>query len=89
MQATDICRRAIDLIAGDRAGQNGDALAVHTNIAVLWSAFLGIPIAARDVALMMVLLKVARSKTGAFNIDDYVDAAGYAAIAAEVAGRDA
>jgi Domain of unknown function (DUF6378) len=38
---------------------------------------------------MMVLLTVARTKTGAFNRDDYVDAAGDAGIAAEAAGRDA
>jgi hypothetical protein len=79
----------VDLIIGDQASQHGDALAVHTNIAVLWSAFLGIPITARDMGLMVVLLKVARSKTGAFSIDDYVDAAGYATIAAEVAGSNA
>ena len=85
----DMCRRAIDLVGGDRARQHGVALAVHSNIAVMWSVFLGMPITARDVALMMVLLEVARTKTGAFNPDDYVDAAGYSAIAAEVAGRDA
>ena len=89
MLAMDLCRRAADLVGGDRACQHGDALAVHTNIAVLWSAFLGMPITARDVALMMVLLKIARTKTGTFNPDDYVDAAGYAALAADVAGHNA
>ena len=89
MLAMDVCRRAADLVGGDRARQHGDALAAHTNIAVLWSAYLGMPITARDVALMMVLLKIARTKTGTFNADDYIDAAGYAAIAAEVAGCDA
>jgi Domain of unknown function (DUF6378) len=38
---------------------------------------------------MVVLLKIARTETGSFNIDNYVDATGYAAIAAEVAGHDA
>ena len=38
MRAMDVCRRAIDLIGGDRACQHGDVLAAHTNIAVLWSA---------------------------------------------------
>jgi hypothetical protein len=89
MRAMDVCRRAIDLIGGDRACQHGDVVAAHTNIAVLWSAYLGTPITARDAALMMVLLKVARTKTGTYNPDDYVDAAGYSAIAAEVARRDA
>ena len=50
---------------------------------------MGTPITARDAALMMMLLKVARTKTGTYNPDDYVDAAGYSAIAAEVARRDA
>jgi Domain of unknown function (DUF6378) len=89
MLATDVCRRATELVGGDRARQHGDMLATHTNIAALWSAFLGVPVTARDVALLLVLLKVARTKTGAFNPDDYVDAAGYAGIAAEVAGHDA
>jgi hypothetical protein len=85
VRAKDVCRRAANLVGGDRARQHGDALAVHTSVAISWSAYLGTPITARDAALMMVL-KVARTKTGAFNLDDYVDAAGYAAIAA---GRDA
>ena len=89
MRAQDVCRRATDLVGGDRARLHGDARAVHDTIAALWSAYLGTPITARDVALMMVLLKVARTKTGAFNLDDYVDAAGYAGIAVEVAGHDA
>jgi hypothetical protein len=89
VRAKDVCHRAGNLIGGERARQHGDALAAHTNVAVLWSAYLGVPITARDAALMMVLLKVARTKTGDFNPDNYVDAAGYAAIAAEVAGRDA
>lgn len=62
---------------------------MHTNLAVMWSAFLAMPITARDVALTMVLLKVARTKRGAFNPDDYVDTAGYTAIGVEVAGPDA
>jgi hypothetical protein len=40
-------------------------------------------------AFMMVPLKVARTKTDAFNLDNNVDAAGCAAVAAEVTGHDA
>ena len=89
MRAADVCQLAAGLVSGDRARQHGDALTSHTKIAGLWSAFLGAPITAHDVALMMALLKIARTKSGSFNLDDYVDAAGYAAIAAEVGGRDA
>jgi hypothetical protein len=31
---------------------------------------------------------VARTKTGSFNLDDFVDAAGYVAISAEIWGKD-
>ena len=33
----------------------------------------------------MNLLKIARTQAGKFNLDDYIDAAGYAAIAGEIA----
>lgn len=79
-----MCRRAAELVAGDRACQHGSALVTHSNIAALWSAFLGVPITAAQVALMMALLKVARTQTGAFNLDDFVDAAGYCSLAAEM-----
>jgi len=68
MRASDVCRRAADLVSSDRAEQHGDALDTHTNIAALWSAYLSAPITPCDVALMMVLLKIARTKTGAFNL---------------------
>jgi hypothetical protein len=38
----------------------------------------------KDVAILMVLLKLARTKAGEHNIDDYVDACGYSAIAGEL-----
>jgi hypothetical protein len=37
----------------------------------------------------LVLMKVARTRTGAHNLDDYLDACGYAGIAAELAAREA
>jgi hypothetical protein len=38
-----------------------------------------------DVAIMMALLKLARTQTGTYNRDDYVDAAGYVALAHRLA----
>jgi len=46
-----------------------------------------VPLVARLTAVL-VLLKVARTKTGAHNPDDYIDMTGYAAIAAELADRE-
>lgn len=53
-------------------------------IAALWSAYLGTPVTAHDVAWMMVLVKVSRSKQDPANGDNYVDAHGYTAIAEQL-----
>ena len=42
-------------------------------------------ISPEDVAQLMSLLKIARTQAGEHNIDDYVDAVGYQAIAGEIA----
>ncbi|RJO70132.1 hypothetical protein D5S18_28245 [Nocardia panacis] len=52
-------------------------------IAGLWSAYLGHPVHARDVANLMVLLKVSRSRH-AYQRDDYTDICGYAALAERI-----
>ena len=42
-------------------------------------------ITADDVAIMMILLKISRSTQGEkFNIDNFIDMVGYAAIAGEI-----
>lgn len=46
-------------------------------IAALWSAYLGIDVDRRDVACLMILLKIARVKSG-HEYDSLVDIAGYA-----------
>ena len=55
-------------------------------IARLWTAY-GYPVTKKDVALMMLLLKVARAKAGGTE-DCYVDMAGYAACGAEIASGE-
>ena len=89
MRARDICFSAAELVGGDRARQHGDARSLHARIAALWSAYLGQTITPHDAALMMLLMKVARTAGGTFNFDNYIDAAGYAGIAAEVAEANA
>ncbi len=85
MKAEEIARRAADLVGGDRARQHGDKHETHRNIARLWSAWLRHPVSAADVAAMMVLLKLARTKGGSLNTDNFVDMAGYASIMGELA----
>lgn len=89
----EVCAKAANLVGGDRQKTHGDKVENHQNIASLWNAFLGYRIlennhlTPRDVALMMALLKIARTKSGSHNLDDYVDLAGYAGVAAEIAER--
>lgn len=83
--AGDICEEAAGLVSGERAEQYGDAKANYEVVAGLWSAFLGVPISAQQAALMVGLMKVGRIATGANKRDNYVDLAGYAGIAGEIA----
>lgn len=85
-----ICHRAAWLVDGERAVQHGDKEDVHQQIADHWNVYLGsrltLPITALDVALMMIELKIARAKgAGRTNQDNYIDIAGYAGVAGEIA----
>lgn len=84
MKTTQILQEAEKLVNNDRAKVHGDKKQNHKNIALLWSAYLEMKIMPKDVAILMVLLKLARTKAGEHNVDDYVDACGYSAIAGEL-----
>lgn len=85
---SDLLVEANKLVGGDRQKDYGDKVENHSNIAKLWSAYLDIPVTAHDVALMMVLLKMARTKLGAVSRDTYVDMTAYGAIAGEIKFRE-
>ena len=86
-----ILDRASGLISGDRHEEYGDAKENFERIAGYWNAHLGLInfISARDVAAMMVLLKISRLHgDGPKDVDTYVDICGYAAIGGEIASGD-
>lgn len=91
--AEELGKKMVNLITNDRAKQNGDKVLTHSNIGSLWTAYLSnhfgkeIFIRPDMVADMMELFKIARRQNGTFNTDDYVDAAGYAVIGAEIRSR--
>lgn len=90
MISTDILHEAARIVAGDRNTTHGEKERSFTLIADLWNAYLEgrrewSPIRPVDVAQMMVLLKVARSIQGTMQRDHFLDMAGYAAIAGELA----
>ena len=85
----DILDRAKAIVTGEREKQYGKPEDNFAIIAELWGAYTGYKFSPVDVAMMMALLKVARIKTGVGTVDSFVDLAGYAACAGEIAGRDA
>ncbi|MBJ23344.1 MAG: hypothetical protein CMB64_01615 [Euryarchaeota archaeon] len=86
--ASEILQIASNLVSGDRQKQHGDKIANHKNIATLWSAYLDKDISGHDVAILMSLLKIARTKLGSFNIDDYYDGTAYIGIAGEIKSKE-
>ena len=67
----------------ERADQHGQPEDVFEGIALLWSVCK--ELTATDVALLMVLFKVARAQGNPENTDTWADIAGYAACGVELA----
>ena len=83
----DVLTEAGDLIDGDRHKQYGEAKDNFALIARYWNGHLGLIdfITVRDVAMMMALMKIARTHgDGRKSRDTFVDICGYAALAGEI-----
>ena len=83
LNTKDLLTTAMKLVGGDRHKDYGDKVKNHNNIAKLWSAYKDVEITPHDVAIMMVLLKIARTKLGAVSSDTYIDGSAYMSIAGE------
>jgi hypothetical protein len=88
-----VLAQASHITLGDRNDAYGPPERNHQRIADMWSAYLNldqarsddyIEITANDVAVLMALLKIARTAEDTYHEDNYVDAAAYLAIAAEI-----
>ena len=84
--AETICEEALRIQGGDRQQDYGDPTPNHDDIANLWNSYIDVAfrqhgtepkLEARDVAHMMILLKVARNCHKPKR-DNWVDMAGYA-----------
>ena len=81
----NILEKANELVNGERQVDYGDPKHNHKRIANLWEAYLtgcGIPccLQPHDVAIMMMLMKVARLMNTPGHEDTWVDIAGYAQV---------
>lgn len=88
----EILERTKEIITGDRKNDYGDAEDNFGSIADLWNAYLGerlkVLIDPVDVANMMILLKMARIKSGHGKADNWIDICGYAALGGEIEEKE-
>lgn len=72
-------------ILDTRENDYGDVRVNHERIAALWSAYLGYPINAHQVAVCMSLMKISRLRNTPDHEDSYEDLTGYLHIARQLA----
>ncbi len=84
MRRSEILKEAEKCVCGQREHDYGKPEDCFALIGKLWEAYTGTKFTAKDVAIMLALLKVARIKAGD-KADSFVDLAGYAACAGEIA----
>ena len=91
MNRTDILNTANQYITEDRAATHGNAEDNFAAIAGGWDWWLSIrehgPLSAFDVAMMMTIFKTARAASNKAHNDNFVDGAGYYALAGEIATK--
>lgn len=83
-----VLKQAEWCVCGKREEDYGSPEDSFGTIGQLWTIYTGHPVTAKDVAMMMALLKIARIMGGKGTMDSYIDLAGYAACGAEVALRE-
>jgi hypothetical protein len=87
MTRSEILEIAHGYITQDRAATHGGAEDSFADIAAMWSIYLEHAVAPEDVCMMMVLLKAVRFKNNPQHTDNTIDAAGYSALAGEIASQ--
>ena len=95
MTRSEILQKADGCVNGDRQGDYGSPERSFQTISHLWSDYLfatnagrDIVIEPKDVAAMLILLKIARIAGGRFKADNWVDLAGYAACGGEIESEE-
>jgi len=85
MNRSECLDKAKEIVNGARQENYGKPERNFNQIACYWSLYLDHDVSATDVALMMVLMKLARLQNKPDHDDSWIDIAGYAANGAEIA----
>ena len=84
MTREELLTKAIEIVKGARQEHYGTPEDNFRTISDLWTVYLGKAIYPQDVAILMVLMKVARLKADNKHDDSWLDIAGYAACGSEI-----
>lgn len=94
MKAKAIAKASVTTVGVARHAAYGDPSVGLERVAAIWNGILAAagaaparPLNAHDVANLMEGLKIARRYTGPYRADNYVDGAGWAAVAGEVGAK--
>tara|TARA_R110000868_G_scaffold226520_4_gene479123 strand:+ start:452 stop:712 length:261 start_codon:yes stop_codon:yes gene_type:complete len=72
------------LISGARQADYGSPAEHFAAVAAVWSVLLGHPVTPVQVPLLMAALKLVRASHNHTHLDNWIDLAGYAALAGEI-----
>ena len=84
MNRSQILDKAKEIVNGARQENYGSPESNFANIASYWTTYLNRKVEAYDVAVMMVLMKVARLQNKPDHEDSWIDICGHAANGGEI-----
>lgn len=95
MNRSEILDMAKEIVTKDRQATHGNAEDNFSTISEMWEAYIrsaciagdyyDLCISPNDVAIMMILLKIARTASNPEHLDNWLDMVGYAACGGEIA----
>lgn len=85
MESGEILDKAKEIVTKNRQTLYGPAERNFVRIASLWENYLQVSVQPHEVAICLALVKIARMDSAPEHLDNYIDLAGYAALAGELA----
>ena len=84
MNREELLNKAKEIVMGARQENYGSPESNFATIAMYWTDWFGVVFKPEDVAIMMILMKIARLQNKIDHEDSWIDIAGYAANGCEI-----